>query len=77
MSLNGYSVEHIQKMGRWRSNTFLEYIRESLSDFSEGMSKAMSKTFGFVSLEAGVVEDVTDAVVAMDYNVAVSSAPAA
>ena len=41
------------------------------------MSKAMSKTFGFVSLEAGVVEDVTDAVVAMDYNVAVSSAPAA
>ena len=77
LSLNGYSVEHIQKMGRWRSNTFLEYIRESLSDFSEGMSKAMRKTFGFVSLEAGVVEDVTDAVVAMDYNVAVSSAPAA
>eukprot|EP00956_Cyclotella_meneghiniana_P002594 scaffold3031_cov49-Cyclotella_meneghiniana.AAC.5 len=77
LSLNGYSVEHIQKMGRWRSNTFLEYIRESLSDFSEGMSKAMSKTFGFVSLEAGIVEDVTDAVVATDYNVAVSSAPAA
>ena len=76
LSLNGYSVEHIQKMGRWRSNTFLEYIRESLSDFSEGMSKAMSKTFGFVSLEAGVAQDVTSVIVDTDYNVAVSAGAA-
>eukprot|EP00956_Cyclotella_meneghiniana_P000298 scaffold360_cov23-Cyclotella_meneghiniana.AAC.1 len=53
LSLNGYSKEQIQKMGRWRGDTFLEYIRESLADFSEGMSKSMSKLFGFVSLEAG------------------------
>ena len=76
LSLNGYSVEHIQKMGRWRSNTFLEYIRESLSEFSEGMSSKMSKTFGFVSLEAGVVRDVTEVVMATDYNVSVSAASA-
>ena len=76
LSLNGYSVEHIQKMGRWRSNTFLEYIRESLSEFSEGMSEAMSKKFGFVSLEAGVATDVTEIVIATDYNVSVSAASA-
>eukprot|EP00956_Cyclotella_meneghiniana_P024686 scaffold49904_cov49-Cyclotella_meneghiniana.AAC.1 len=46
LSLNGYSKHQIQKMGRWRGETFLEYIRESLSDFSEGMSSAMNKCFG-------------------------------
>ena len=66
-------------MGRWRGDTFLEYIRESLADFSMGMSMAMSKSFCFVSLEAGVYNDVTESTIASDYNVAVSvpSAPAA
>ena len=79
LSLNGYSKEQIQKMGRWRGDTFLEYIRESLADFSMGMSMAMSKSFGFVSLEAGVYNDVTESTIASDYNVAVlvPSAPAA
>ena len=72
LSLNGYSKEQIQKMGRWRGDTFLEYIRESLADFSMGMSMAMSKSFGFVSLEAGVYNDVTESTIASDYNVAVS-----
>lgn len=33
-------------MGRWRGITVLEYIHGSLADFSDGMSKAMSKSFG-------------------------------
>ena len=37
-----------------------------------GMSMAMSKSFGFVSLEAGVYNDVTESTIASDYNVAVS-----
>ena len=77
LSLNGYSKHQIQKMGRWRGETFLEYIRESLSDFSEGMSSAMNKCFGFVSLESGCYNDVTNLVVGAEYNVAVSAASAA
>ena len=53
--------------------TFLEYIRESLSDFSEGMSKDMKQCFGFASLETGVYSDVTDAVLDLEYNMAVST----
>lgn len=76
LSLAGYTDRQIKKMGRWRGDTFMEYIRESLSDFSEGMSKNMRKCFGFVSLEAGVYHDVTEAVVEREYEVAVSSASA-
>ena len=76
LSLNGYSKEQIQKMGRWRGDTFLEYIRESLADFSDGMSKSMKKSFGFVSLEAGVYTDITAATVDSDYEVNVSTASA-
>jgi hypothetical protein len=68
MSLAGYSKKQIQKLGRWRGETFLEYIRESLSDFSEGMSTKMSKCVGYVSLEGGVYNDVTDTVLASEYN---------
>jgi hypothetical protein len=68
MSLAGYSKKQIQKLGRWRGETFLEYIRESLSDFSEGMSEKMSKCVGYVSLEGGVYNDVTDMVLASEYN---------
>jgi hypothetical protein len=77
LSLSGYSKQQIQKMGRWRSETFMEYIRESLSDFSEGMSSSMRKCFGFMSLEAGVYSDVTETVVGMEYNVEVSTGAAA
>lgn len=68
MSLAGYSKSEIQKLGRWRGQTFLEYIRESLADFSKGMSEKMSKCFGFVSLEGGVYHDVTDTVLASEYS---------
>jgi hypothetical protein len=77
LSLAGYSKQQIQKMGRWRSETFMEYIRESLSDFSEGMSASMQKCFGFMSLEAGVYSDVTATVVGLEYNMEVSGGAAA
>ena len=43
LSLAGFSDTEIQKMGRWRSDTFKEYISEGLAVFSEGMSKEMGK----------------------------------
>ena len=46
-------------MGRWRSATFLEYIREELACFSKGMTKKMKQRFNFVNVEGGVFHDVT------------------
>eukprot|EP00956_Cyclotella_meneghiniana_P022335 scaffold42146_cov69-Cyclotella_meneghiniana.AAC.1 len=76
MSLAGYSDREIQKLGRWRSITFMEYIRESLSTFSEGISSKMKKCFGFTSLEGGAFRDVTENVLATEYNVNVSEGAA-
>ena len=67
LSLSGYTDRHIQKMGRWRSATFLEYIREELACFSQGMSTKMKQRFNFVNVEGGVFHDVTTAVVNDSY----------
>ena len=56
--LSGYSDREIQKMGRWRSDTFKEYIMEQLSAFTKGMSTSM-KSFNFVNVEGGVLKDIT------------------
>ena len=72
LSLAGYSDRQIQKMGRWRGKTFMEYIREELATFSEGMSKDMSRRFGFVNIAGGLFHDITDEVIKTDYNVNVS-----
>jgi hypothetical protein len=77
LSLAGWSDRHIQKLGRWRGEIFKEYIREQLSNFSEGMSKSMQKRFVFVNVEGGAYYDITNTVVGMDYNVAVSDGLAA
>lgn len=77
LSLAGWSDRHIQKLGRWRGETFKEYIREQLSNFSEGMSASMQKRFGFVNVEGGAYHDVTTTVVGMEYNVCVSEGSAA
>ena len=72
LHLNGYSDREIQKMGRWKSNTFKEYISESLDQFSLGMSKAMKKDFQFVNIAAGVdaeLVDVTSDLVNTPYDV--------
>ena len=66
LSLAGYKEHEIQKMGRWNGKTFKEYISEQLSNFSEGMSEAMSKTFNFVNIAQGWT-DVFDKTVAADY----------
>ena len=63
-------------MGRWRGETFKEYVREQLSVFSEGMSKSMSKKMGFVNIEGGMMKDITQTVVGMAYNTGVSAAAA-
>ncbi len=63
LSLSGYSDREIQKMGRWQSATFKEYIREELSCFSAGKSTAMKTRFNFVNIAGGVYTDVTDTIV--------------
>ena len=68
LALSGFSNTQIQKMGRWWGATFKEYIREELSIYSEGMSKAMKKKFGFVNIAAGVHHDVTALCVMNNYN---------
>ena len=71
LSLSGYSDREIQKMGRWRGETFKEYIREQLSNFSAGMSKKMKQKFNFVNVCAGahtdVPVDITSTMVVTDY----------
>ena len=59
LSLSGYSDREIQKMGRWRSATFKEYIREQLHCFSDGMSRRMKQKFNFVNIEGGTFHDIT------------------
>jgi hypothetical protein len=59
LSLSGYSDREIQKMGRWRSATFKEYIREQLYCFSDGMSRRMKQKFNFVNIEGGTFHDIT------------------
>jgi hypothetical protein len=73
LSLAYCSDRQIQKLGRWRDETFKEYVREQLSNFSEGMSTSMRKTFGFVNVEGGVFHDVMDTVLTLPYSVAVSA----
>ncbi len=77
LALSGYNEMQIQKMGRWRGDTFKTYIREQLANFSEGMSRAMKKSFGFVNVEGGVLHDITNTVTGLAYNVAVSEGAAA
>ena len=66
--LSRYSDREIQKMGRWRSVTFKEYIREELNCFSDGMSKQMKRKFNFVNISGGVYSDVTSVVLVQPYN---------
>ena len=47
MHLNGASTLAIQKQGRWRSETFQDYIQEQISAFAAGMSSKMSNAVPF------------------------------
>ena len=74
LSLSGYSDREIQKMGRWRSATFKEYIREELACFSKGMSKNMKRKFGFVNIAGGVYHDITATVINEPYEIFATAA---
>ena len=74
LSLSGYSDREIQKMGRWKSDTFKEYISSQLSQFLVGMSKSMKKVFNFVNVEGGVYHDVTSPMVNVPYLAAAATA---
>ena len=78
LHLAGYTDTEIQKMGRWRSDTFKEYITEGLAVFSKDMSHKMKKKhFQFVNVQGGVdsdVRDITEALILSPYEVAASAA---
>ncbi len=63
LALNGFSEMHIQKMGRWRGDTFKEYMRKELHCFSDGMAKAMKQCFKFVNVTGHALTDITSQIV--------------
>jgi hypothetical protein len=67
LALNGYSDREIQKMGRWRSATFKEYIQNELHCYALGMSTNMRRSFNFVNIAGGVYHDITDEITATPY----------
>ena len=70
ISLAGYSDRDIPKMGRWRGETFKEYIREELIYFAEGMSLAMNKYFKIFNIDGGAYSElvgVTRTTMVSDY----------
>ena len=60
LSLNGYSDTQIQKMGRWTGESFKEYIKSELAEFTKGMSKAMRKCIGYMVVSGGAHHDLPD-----------------
>lgn len=67
LALSGYSDTEIQKMGRWRSATFKEYIREELACYARNMSKKMKQKFHFVNIAGNAFHDVTSELVLSNY----------
>jgi hypothetical protein len=51
-------------------------VRENLSNYAEGMSKAMKKVHGFVNIDTGTYKDVSALCVEMDYGMTISAAAA-
>ena len=68
LALAGYSDTQIQKMGRWRGDTFKEYVRNKLACFSSGMSRDMKQKFGFVNVSDNAFSDITDACANAEYS---------
>ena len=60
MSLNGYSNMQIQKMGRWTGESFKEYIRSELAEFSSGMSRAMKQVIGYMVVSDGAFHNLPE-----------------
>jgi hypothetical protein len=68
LSLAGLSDTQIQKMGRWQGATFKEYVRKELASFSEGMSTKMKQKFHFVNVAGNSMYNVTETIIASEYN---------
>ena len=47
MHLHNTPTHTIRKMGRWSSDTFLDYIHEQIAVFSAGLSTAMGRNIFF------------------------------
>jgi hypothetical protein len=77
LARSGYNEMQIQNMGRWHGDIFKTYICKQLAIFSEGMWCAMKKSFGFVNVERGVLQDITSTVTGLAYSVSVSEGAAA
>jgi hypothetical protein len=44
-------------MGRWTGDSFKEYIRSELAEFSMGMSRAMQKVIGYTVVSGGAFHE--------------------
>ena len=78
LSLAGYKDFQIQKMGCWKEAVFKEYISDQLSNFTEGMSEKMSRSYNFVNIAAGgfdepAITDITEQTLAAEYPVVTDS----
>jgi hypothetical protein len=58
LALSSYLDMHIQIMGRWRGETFKEYVREELHCFSDGIAKNMKQSFHFVNVTGHAFHDI-------------------
>ena len=52
-------------MGRWKGDTFKEYIRKELACFLTGMSKATKQKFKFVNIMGSAQGDLVDVLLAV------------
>jgi integrase len=52
LRLHGYDDTTIQKMGRWTSNTFLQYIHTQIAHLSKDISQKMSIPLPFLNIAA-------------------------
>ena len=52
LKLHGYDDTTIQKMGRWTSTTFLQYIHTQIGHLSKGVSNKMSIPLPFTNIAA-------------------------
>ena len=52
LKLHGYDDTTIRKMGRWTSDTFLQYIHNQIAHLSKDISKNMSMALPFLNIAA-------------------------
>jgi hypothetical protein len=53
MFLAGVPVERIQLIGRWRSQTFMRFIRIQVQQMTKGVADVMTANPNFFTIEGG------------------------